>query len=161
MRKSGAATYFVAVNGDYNGAGTAANPWATINHAAGQARGRYNNRARRPLSSFSASATATFGAAQCLDCFHRYPGEEPILDGKMIERSSVVRNGLDNGVFQIEDVSYIRVIRLAIANSHDAGFTVRDTSHVMLINNSTTSTFSSGIAVCDTFQDKANPHMKQ
>lgn len=160
--KNGAATYFVAVNGDDNGPGSFDHPWATINHAASQARagdtiivrgGRYRLSAQvRPLHSGRANAWITFLG---------YPGEEPVLDATMIPRSSVVRNGLDNGVFQVEDVSYVRVINLAIANSHDAAFTVRDSSHVALINNSTTSTFSSGIAVWDTRNDgRATRHIQ-
>jgi hypothetical protein len=154
VRKSGVATYFVAVNGDDNGTGSFEHPWATINHAASQARagdtiivrgGRYRLSAQvRTLHSGRPNAWITFIG---------YPGEEPILDAQMIQHSSLYRNGADNGVFQIEDVSYVRVINLAIANSHDAGFTVRDSRHIALINNSTTSTFSSGIAVWDTNND--------
>ena len=55
-----------------------------------------------------------------------------------------------NGAFQIEGVSYIRVANLTLINSHDAGFTIRDSSNIDLINNSTEGTFSSGIAVWDT-----------
>lgn len=162
VRKSGAAIYFVAMNGDDDGPGTFKHPWATINHAARQARagdtiivrgGRYRLSAQvRPLHSGRQNAWITFIG---------YPGEEPVLDANMIQHSSVFRNGLDNGVFQIEGVSYVRVINLAVANSHDAGFTVRDSSHIALINNSTKSTLSSGIAVWDTHNDgRATRHVK-
>jgi hypothetical protein len=162
VRKSGAAIYFVALNGDDNGTGKFEHPWATINHAAMQAQagdtiivrgGRYSLSAQvRPLHSGRPNAWITFIG---------YPGEEPVLDARMVQRSSVVRNGLDNGVFQIEDVSYVRVINLAIANSHDAGFTVRDSNHIALMNNSTKSTFSSGIGVWDTNNDgRATRHIE-
>lgn len=151
VRNTRAATYFVAVDGKDEAAGSFAHPWATIKHAAGQARagdtiivrgGHYRLSAQvRPLHSGRPNAWITFVG---------YPGEQPVLDARMIQRSSLVRNGLDNGAFQIEGVSYIRVINLTVANSHDAGFTVRDSSHIALINDSTTNTFSSGIAVWDT-----------
>ena len=68
----------------------------------------------------------------------------------MVPRSALVKDGLDNGAFQIEGVSYVRVANLTVINSHDAGFTIRDSSNIDLINNSTKGTFSSGIAVWDT-----------
>src|SRR5262249_19787428 len=40
-----------------------------------------------------------------------------------------------------------------VINSHDAGFTIRDSSNIDLINNSTKGTFSSGIAVWNTVHD--------
>jgi hypothetical protein len=162
VRKSGPGTYFVAVSGDDNGTGSFDHPWATINHAASKARagdtiivrgGRYRLSAQvRPRHSGRRNAWITFIG---------YPGEEPVLDAAMIDRSSVMRNGLDNGAFQIEDVSYVRVIDLAIANARDAAFTVRDSRHIALINNSTTSAFSSGIAVWDTNNDgRATRHIQ-
>ena len=159
---TGAAAYFVAMNGDDNGSGSLEHPWATINHAASQARagdtiiirgGHYRLTAQvRPLHSGRPDAWITFIG---------YPGEEPVLDAGMIQHSSLFQKGLDNGAFQLEDVSYVRVINLAVANSHDAGFTVRDSSHIALINDSTESTFSSGIAVWHTDNvDLATRHVE-
>ena len=117
------ATYFVAVNGNDNGPGTADQPWATINHAAEQVEagdtvvvrgGRYVLPAQvRPRNSGRPDAWITFMG---------YPGEEPILQAQMLPHSSLVQTGLDNGAFQIEGVSYIRVANLTITNSHDVGF---------------------------------------
>jgi hypothetical protein len=64
----------------------------------------------------------------------------------------------NNGAFQIAQVSFIRVARLHIINSQDAGFTVRDSSYIDLINNSTAGTYSSGIAVWDTNHDDGRTH---
>ena len=93
--------------------------------------------------------------------FIGYPGEKPILDAQSVAHSSLVQGGLDNGAFQIEAVSYIRIANLTVINSHDAGFTIRDSSNIELINNSTKGTFSSGIAVWDTnHEGKATRHIK-
>jgi hypothetical protein len=146
------ATHVVAVNGNDNGPGTADRPWATINHAAEQVGagetvvvrgGRYVLPTQvRVRNSGRSDAWITFVG---------YPGEMPILDAQMVQRPSPT--ALNNGAFQIEGVSYVRVANLTVVNSHDAGFTVRDSSNVDLINNLTKGTFSSGIAVWDTNHD--------
>jgi hypothetical protein len=145
------AIHFVAVNGSDNAPGTADRPWATINFAAERAEagdtvvvrdGHYVLPARvRPRNSGRPDAWINFLG---------FPGEHPILDAQMVQRPSSAPLGLNNGAFQVEGVSYVRVTGLAIVNSHDAGFTVRDSSNIDLINNSTNGTFSSGIAVWDT-----------
>lgn len=161
------ATHFVAVSGNDNGPGTADRPWATINHAAEQVEagdtvvvrgGRYVLAAQvRPRNSGRSDAWITFMG---------YPGEEPIFDAQMIHRSSsasenFINRAFQTGAFQIEGVSYVRVSNLTIINSHDAGFTVRDSSNIDLINNSTKETFSSGIAVWDTNHDgKGTEHIR-
>ena len=93
--------------------------------------------------------------------FIGYPGEEPILDVQLVPRSSLAQGGLDNGAFQIEGVSYVRVTNLTVINSHDAGFTIRDSSNIDLINNSTKGTFSSGITIWDTdHEGKKTTHIQ-
>jgi len=148
-------SYFVALNGNDAGPGTAARPWATINRAAEQAKagdlvvvrgGHYMLSAQvRPRNSGRPDAWISFVG---------YPGEEPILDAKSVARSSFSHGILNEGIFQLERVSHIRVANLAIINSHDAGFTIRDSSDIELINDSTNGTFSSGIAVWDTNHDQ-------
>lgn len=156
------ATHFVAVNGSDNGPGTADQPWATINHAAEQAEsgdtvvvrgGRYVLPAQvRPRSSGRSDAWITFIG---------YPGEEPILDAQLVQPPSLAPGALVNGAFQIEGISHVRVANLTLINSHEAGFTIRDSRNIDLINNSTRGTFSSGIAVWDTNHDgKATAHIR-
>ena len=151
-------THFVAVNGSDDGPGTFDRPWSTINHAAEQVeagdtvvvRGGYFILPAqvRPRHSGLPGAWITFMG---------YPGEKPVLDAQQIPRTSLVQGVLDNGVFQIQNVSYIRVVNLKLINSHDAGFGIRDASNIDLINNSTEGTFSSGIAVWDTNYDGNGP----
>ncbi len=149
------ATYFVSINGSDAQPGTADRPWATINHAAKQVKagdmvvvhgGHYVLSAQvRPRNSGRPNSWITFIG---------YPGEEPILDAQSVQRSSFAHGVLNEGVFQLENVSHIRVANLTVINSHDAGFTVRDSSDIELINNSTKGTFSSGIAVWNTNHDR-------
>jgi hypothetical protein len=156
------ATHFVAVNGTDAGPGTADIPWATINHAAEVAMagdtivvrgGRYVLSSQvRPRNSGRKDAWIVFVGS---------PGERAVLDAALLPRSSLVKDGLDNGAFQIEHVAYIKVASLVLANAHDAGFTVRDSSNIDLINNSTEGTFSSGIAVWDTLHSgTATEHIR-
>jgi parallel beta-helix repeat protein len=149
-----ASAHYVATNGSDNGPGTPDQPWATINHAAEQAgpgdtvivrAGHYVLSAQvRPTKSGRSDAWITFIGS---------PGGEAVLDAQQVPRSSLVKDGLDNGAFQVEDLSYVRVVNLTIINSHDAGITVRDSSNIDLINNTIRGTFSSGIAVWDTNHD--------
>jgi hypothetical protein len=153
--------YFVAEDGNDANPGTRQRPWATLSHAVEKAvagdtvlvrGGRYLLfRQVRPTNSGRRGEWITISG---------YPGEIPILNAERIARSSLAKDGLDNGVFQIEDRSYIRVTNLMIVNSHDAGFTIRDSRHIDLINNSTQGTFSSGIAVWATKQDGATAHIR-
>jgi len=154
--------HYVAVNGSDEGPGDIERPWATINHAAEQAEagdtivihgGRYVLSGQvRPRNSGRQNAWITFTG---------YPGEEPVLDAQLLPRSSLVHDGLENGAFQIERVSYVRVANLTVINSHDAGFTVRDSNNVDLINNSSKGSFSSGIAVWDTLHNgKVTEHIR-
>src|SRR6266480_1319656 len=129
-------TRFVAVNGTDDGPGTIDRPWATINYAAEQAKtgetivirgGHYVLAGQvRPRNSGRSGAWITFIG---------YPGEEAILDAQRVERASFAHGILNEGAFQIENVSYVRVGNLAVINSPHAGFTIRDSNHVDLINN--------------------------
>jgi len=156
------ATYFVSVNGSDDKPGTADRPWATINHAAEQAKAGDTVIVRGGRYVLSSQVRVrNSGQSEAWITFIGYPGEKPILDASLIPHSSLVQEGLDNGAFQIEKVAYIRVVNLTVIESHDAGFTVRDSSNVELINDATTGTFSSGIAVWDTnHSDKATQHIR-
>ena len=156
------ATHFVSANGSDNGLGTADRPWATINHAAEQAKAGDTVIVRGGRYVLSSQVRVrNSGRSGAWITFIGYPGEKPILDASLIPYSSLVQDGLDNGAFQIEKSAYIRVVNLTVIDSHDAGFTVRDSSNVELINDATTGTFSSGIAVWDTnHSDKATQHIR-
>jgi hypothetical protein len=143
------AEFYVAANGSDDGPGTRDRPWATISHAADVAEagarviirgGHYALRSQvRPRNSGQPGAWIEFVG---------YPGESAVLDAAALQRPSPA--ALSNGAVQIEGVSFIRMANLTVIDSHDAGFTIRDSSNVDLINNTTRGTFSSGIAVWDT-----------
>jgi hypothetical protein len=148
-KASAKSEFYVAVGGSDDGPGTKDRPWATINHAADVAEagtrvivrgGRYALQSQvRPRYS---------GRREAWIEFVGYPGESAVLDAAGLQRPSPT--ALSNGAVQIEGVSFLRVANLTVINSHDAGFTIRDSSNVDLINNTTRGTFSSGIAVWDT-----------
>jgi hypothetical protein len=144
--------YFVAIDGSDTGPGTADLPWATVSHASEKAvagdtvivhGGHYFLDA--PIRLIHS------GEADDWISYIGYPGEVPILDAQSIRLPAEVSQ--DNGAFQIEGVSYVRVANITVINSHAAGFTIRDSSDIELINNRTEGTFSSGIAVWDTNHD--------
>jgi hypothetical protein len=147
-------TYFVSPIGNDANPGTKGRPWATINHAANLAvagdvivvrGGTYSLREQvRPRNSGRPGAWITFVG---------YPGEVAVLDAQSVPQLPFSQRKLNNGAFQIEGLAYIRVANLTVENSHDAGFTVRDSSDIELINNITKGTYSSGIAVWDTNRD--------
>ncbi|HXW30209.1 MAG TPA: right-handed parallel beta-helix repeat-containing protein, partial [Xanthobacteraceae bacterium] len=143
------AMHFVAANGSDDGPGTAERPWATVNYAAEQARAGDTVVVRGGHYVLPGQVRLrNSGRPDAWITFVGYRGEEAILDAQMVQREpSAV---LNNGAFQIEGVSFIRVANLTVINSHDAGITVRDSNNVELINNTTKGTFSSGIAVWDT-----------
>jgi Right handed beta helix region len=143
------ATHFVATSGNDDGPGTAERPWATVNYAAEQAGPGDTIIVRGGHYVLPAQVRLRHsGRPDAWITFMGYRREEAILDARLVQRpASAV---LNNGAFQIEGVSFIRVVNLRLINSHDAGFTVRDSNNVDLINNSTQGTFSSGIAVWDT-----------
>jgi hypothetical protein len=101
-------THFVAVDGNDHGPGTKYQPWATINRAAEQVKagdtvivrgGRYVLPAQvRVRHSGQADGWISFVGA---------PGEKAVLDAQMVQRPRAAL--LNNGAFQIERVSYIRV----------------------------------------------------
>jgi hypothetical protein len=146
--------FYVAAAGKDSNPGTLELPWATINHAAevltsGQTvyvRDGIYKLARRILVKNSGTELAwiTFAA---------YPGEFAVFDASDIDIGNPSTYPHDQGTFQIERVSYIRVIGLVIHKSHQAGFMIRDSHHVELYNNITDTTFSPGIAAWDTNQD--------
>lgn len=151
---SARATHFVAVDGSDNSPGTFNRPWATINHAIELVGPGDTVMVRGGHYLLRAQVRArNSGRSNAWIVLMGYPGEDPILDAQLIPRSKLVKDGLDNGAFQIEGVSYVRVASLTVINSHDAGFTVRDSSNIDLINDETDGTFSSGIAVWDTDHD--------
>ena len=154
--------FYVSPGGSDSNPGTIDQPWETINHAAqvlqaGQIvylrEGTYLlTRQIRPKNS---------GVENSWIVYTVYPGELAILDASAIPvkaPSGVPPFDHDQGAFQVQNVSYIRVIGLAIKNAHNSGFTIRDSHHIELYNNITDTTFSPGIGVWDTDHDQKSTH---
>lgn len=153
---------FVADDGNNDNPGTLSQPWKTINYAAEQARAGQTVLIRGGHYLLSAQVRLrNSGRPGAWITFIGYPGEKPILDAQNVQRASFASGVLNQGAFQIEHVSYIRVANLSVVNSHDAGITVRDSRHIDVINNATEVTTSSGIAVWDTNHDgKGTDHIR-
>ena len=150
-------TFYVALNGNDSNPGTLDQPWATINHAAevlkagetvyirgGTYRLTQQIRSKKP------------GNKNAWIVYSSYPGEQAIIDAQDVKVGPPVGNPpfpQDQGAFQVEGVSYIRIKKIKITNSHNSGFTVRDSHHIELYNNTTETTFSPGIAIWDTNRD--------
>jgi len=149
--------FHVALEGSDQNPGTLTRPLSTIQRAAGMAKagdtvlireGFYRiHRPIRPLNSGKSGAWIRYAA---------YPGERVVIDARDIPVGpprGTPPHPHDQGAFQIQDVSYIRVEGLTVQNARSAAFAVRDSHHVDLFHNRTDRTFSSGIAVWDSQHD--------
>lgn len=143
--------YYVATDGDDSQEGTLDHPWATLTYAAETVSAGDTVYIKggiyaltdpiRPQQSGRRDRPITYAAA---------PGEHVILDAQHLSVEAPSGDppfAHDQGAFQIEDVSHIRVRDLEITNSHNAGITVRHSDYVQLYNNTINTTFSSGIGV--------------
>ena len=150
-------TFYVALNGSDSNPGTLAKPWATIAHAAKVLKAGdtvYIRGGTYPLTQQIRAKNS--GSQSAWIVYSSYPGEQAIIDARDVKVGPPVGKPpypQDQGAFQVERVSYIRINTIKIANSHSAGFTVRDSHHIEFYNNITETTFSSGIAIWDTNRD--------
>jgi hypothetical protein len=146
-----AAVFYVAPDGDDHNQGTLAQPWATIQHAASRLQPGETVYIRAGIYAIAEQIRAQHsGTADAWIVYAAYPGERVVIDAEAIvvaPPSGQPPFPQDQGAFQLENVSYIRVKHLEVTNSHNAGFTVRDSDHVELYNNKTENTFASGIGV--------------
>jgi hypothetical protein len=149
--------FYVAPDGDDANPGTKRQPWATINHAAKTLEAGQTAYIREGTYRISEQIRVqNSGTESDWIVFAAFPGEEPVIDAQDVGIGPIRGAQVawhDQGAFQIEGVSYVRVQGLGLRNSHNAGFMVRDSHHVDLVNNQTDTTFSPGIAVWDTNHD--------
>ena len=135
--------YYVAPTGDDSNEGTMAHPWQTIQKAANTLiagdtvyirAGTYHERVT-PQNSGSAGNMITYAA---------YPGETATIDGSGVTLPDDLA-----GLFDISNMSYIRVSGLRIINAgpynNNAGILVINSGYITVENNSTYNTASSGI----------------
>ena len=150
-------TYYVALNGSDSNPGSFDKPWSTINHAAEVLKGGDTVYIRGGTYRISQQIrTINSGSKNAGIVYSSYPGEQAIIDAQDVKVGPPVGKPPfphDQGAFQVEGVSYIRIKQLKVTNSHNSGFTVRDSHHIELYNNTTETTFSPGIAIWDTNRD--------
>lgn len=148
---SGGKIYSVSPTGNDNNSGTLDQPWATLQKAANTLKagdkvyirgGKYKiNQPIRPQFS---------GLPNQWIIYAGYPEEQVIIDADDIFVEPPTGSppyAHDQGAFLIIDKSYILIQNLTVMNSHNAGFTVRNSHHINFYNNTTINTFSSGIAI--------------
>lgn len=137
--------YYVAKNGSDKNPGTLDLPWLTIQHAAETMvagdtvlikAGTYKERVI-PQNSGSADNYIVYAA---------YPGDRITIDGDSISLPSEW-----GGLFDVSDMSYIKISGLRIINAgpndNNVGILVDNSSHIIIEKNYTYNTVSSGIGV--------------
>lgn len=166
-----ASTYYVAPNGSDANSGSVSKPWATIQKAcdvlvAGDSviirdGVYYTDKIIRPKNSGTKDKWITYMVlptekavidADSLKYVDEWEKKDEAYLKRMQKRGLDVNkltvSGRTVGAFQIEKVSYIRVIGLAVKMSHAAGILVKGPSKkVELIGCKTDDTFNSGIGV--------------
>ncbi len=134
-------TYFVSTNGNDANAGTEIQSWRTIQKAANTViagdtvyikSGTYNERVIIQNS----------GNTNNYIVFSAYQNDNVLIDGNGISWGSSW-----NGLLDISDKSYIKIIGLTIQNSDYAGIFLENSTNIELKNNYIYNTFSSGIGV--------------
>jgi parallel beta-helix repeat protein len=145
LPKAWANVYYVATNGNDSNNGTAASPWLTIQQAANTAQagdlvyvkaGTYNERL---IISHSGTASNEI-------IFKNYQDDLVIIDG-----TSITWTATWNGLLDISDKSYIKIIGLRLINAVYAGIFMENAHHITINNCQTNNTFSSGIAAWNSY----------
>lgn len=144
-------TYYVAPNGSDAGDGSLAKPWATPQQAAAQAQAGDTVYLRAGTYALTEPLRlANSGTESAWITWSAYPRARVVLDAQAVQVSPPSGKppfSQDQGAVQIENLAYIKLQRLEVINSHNAGITVRNSHHIRLSNNTTQQTFSSGIGV--------------
>ncbi len=137
-----ATTYFVSKTGNDNNVGGPSSSWLTIQKAASVMvagdslfihQGTYNEIV---IAQFSGTSTDPI-------VYSNFQNETVIIDG-----TGINLNGW-NGVFDVSNQDFIKVIGLEVHNSTFAGFWAENTSFIEFINTKTYNTYSSGIGIWD------------
>lgn len=143
--------FYVAANGNDTDAGSLDHPWATLNHAAEVVDAGDTVYVRAGIYPLTEQIRAQqSGTEKAWITYAAYPGEQAVIDASAVQVVPPQQPppfDHDQGAFQLEKVRYIRVKDLAVINSHNSGFTVRNSDHIELYNNKTENTFSPGIGV--------------
>ena len=143
--------YYVSPSGKDSNPGTLEKPWKTIQKAANTLQagetvylreGTYPiTKQIRPQNSGSENQWITYAG---------YPGEKVIINADKVYVEPPMGEppfAHDQGAFQIENKRYIIIQNIILMNSHNAGFTVRDSDYIHFYNNTVINTFASGIAI--------------
>lgn len=143
--------YYVATTGNDSNPGTKEEPWATIQKAAKTLKPGDTVYIRGGTYSIVEQIfPKNSGRENHWITYAGYPGEKVIIDAKKVYVGPAVGDPPfphDEGTFQIEEKSYIRIKNLQLINSYNAGFRIKKSHDIDLYNNIVLKTFSSGISV--------------
>jgi hypothetical protein len=143
LAPSGGTTYYVSANGHDDNPGTAADPWATIQHAvetivAGDTvfirGGIYHEHVQTVNSGSAEDGFITFAT---------FPGETPVIDGQGVEESQ-------NGIVIAE--SYIKLVGLEICNWGENAIWIENAAYIEISDCEVHDVFY-GIGVADGTHD--------
>jgi hypothetical protein len=132
--------YYVSPEGDDSNQGTEAQPWQHIQKAADSLTagdtvyikaGTYRERVI-PQNSGEADKYITFAAN---------PGEDITIDGQGVSVPEW------SGLFDVSNLSYIKITELRIINSSNNGILADTSNHIIIKKNYTYNTVSSGIGI--------------
>lgn len=143
--------YYISPSGNDSNPGSFEQPWATIQKAAETLTAGETVYIRGGTYSISQQIYPRHsGNENQWIIYAGYPGETVIIDADDIFVGPPVGEAPfhhDQGAFQIEGKHHILIKNLILKNSHNAGFTVRESHHIDFYNNTTINTLSSGIAI--------------
>ncbi|MEG4113397.1 MULTISPECIES: right-handed parallel beta-helix repeat-containing protein [unclassified Microcoleus] len=144
--------FYVSPNGSDTNNGSLEHPWSTINHAASVLKAGETVYIRAGTYHLMEQIQAkNSGTEKAWITYRAYPEERVIIDADAVKVEPTSANKYphphDQGAFLLQNVSYIKVEKLEIINSHNSGITVRNSHFINLYNNKTENTFSPGIGV--------------
>ncbi len=106
-------TYYVSQEAHASDAnpGTLAQPWATLQHSADTMVAGDTVLVRAGVYTAGAQISTSGSAADGMITYKNFPGETPIIDG-----SALTVPPADNGLFMLENVSYVRIEGFELRN---------------------------------------------
>ena len=139
--------YFVSQQGDQANPGTREKPWDSIGYGISQLRagdiltilqGRYEvTNLIRVMKKGSAKKWITIRGEA---------GASVLVDGMKANIDNASKYPYNNGIFQVENASYIRIQNIKVKNSHRTGFNIQDSHHIDILNCTSENSFSPGIS---------------
>ncbi|AEE96985.1 right-handed parallel beta-helix repeat-containing protein [Mahella australiensis] len=145
--------YYIATDGDDGNPGTINKPWATIQHAASILKKGDTAYIRGGVYKVNSPVVPkNSGTEQAYIIYSGYNDEKVVIDASSFD-SDASSFSIDMGVFELDDVAYICIKNIKIANSHAKGIHIKNSNNIEVVHCTTENTFACGIAMWDTDTD--------